>query len=77
MMVFSILDHERLKWRKVRMRPDDVIWIEEASKVLDQEPIRLEFAWGLSKVQNAVCITYKVVRSLYLPATTPQPPLAL
>jgi len=44
MMVFSILDHERLKWRKVRMRPADVIWIEEASKVLDQEPIRLEFA---------------------------------
>ena len=44
MMVFSILDHERLKWRKVRMRPADVTWIEEASKVLDQEPIRLEFA---------------------------------
>ncbi len=33
-MVFSILDHERLKWRKVRMRPADVTWIEEASKVL-------------------------------------------
>jgi len=38
-----ILDEERLKWKKVRMRADDIAWIEEASKALEQEPIRLEF----------------------------------
>ena len=43
-MVFSILYHERLKWRKVRMRPADVSWIAEVTKALDQEPIRLKFA---------------------------------
>jgi len=42
-MVLSILDHESLKWRKVRMRPADVSWIEEASKALNQDPIRIEF----------------------------------
>ena len=42
-MVFSILDEERLKWQKVRMRADDIAWIEEASKALEQEPIKLEF----------------------------------
>jgi hypothetical protein len=41
--VFSILDEERLKWRKVRMRAEDIAWIEEASRVLEQEPIKLEF----------------------------------
>ena len=48
MMVFSILDHERVKWRKVRMRPAVVSWIEEAAEALDQEPIRLEFAERVS-----------------------------
>ncbi len=42
-MVFSILNEERLKWQKVRMRVDDIAWIEEASKALEQEPIKLEF----------------------------------
>ena len=42
-MVFSILDEERLKWRKVRIRADDIAWIEEASKALAQEPIKLSF----------------------------------
>jgi transposase-like protein len=42
-MVFSILDEERLKWQKVRVRAEDIIWIEEAAKALEQEPIRLEF----------------------------------
>ena len=42
-MVFSILNEERLKWQKVRMKADDIVWIEEASKALEQEPIRLEF----------------------------------
>jgi len=45
-MVFSILDEERLKWQKVRMRADDIAWIEEASKALEQEPIKLEFLEG-------------------------------
>jgi transposase-like protein len=42
-MVFSILEGERLKWQKVRMRAEDIAWIEEAAKVLEQEPIKLEF----------------------------------
>ena len=32
-----------MKWQKVRMRAEDIAWIEEASKALEQEPIRLEF----------------------------------
>ena len=42
-MVFGILNEERLKWQKVRMKAEDIAWIEEASKALEQEPIRLEF----------------------------------
>jgi len=42
-MVFSLLEEERMKWQKVRMRTEDIVWIEEASKALEQEPIRLEF----------------------------------
>jgi hypothetical protein len=42
-MVFSLLEEERVKWQKVRMRAEDIAWIEEASKALEQEPIRLEF----------------------------------
>jgi len=42
-MVFSILEGERLKWQKVRMRAEDIVWIEEAAKTLEQEPIKLEF----------------------------------
>jgi len=42
-MVFIILSEERLKWQKIRMKADDIAWIEEASKALEQEPIRLEF----------------------------------
>jgi len=42
-MVFSVLDEERLKWQKVRMRTDDIAWIEEASKALEKEPIKLAF----------------------------------
>jgi len=42
-MVFSILNEERLKWQKVGMRAEDIAWIEEASRALEQEPIRLEF----------------------------------
>ena len=42
-MVFSILNEERLKWQKIRMKADDITWIEEASKALEQEPISLEF----------------------------------
>ena len=42
-MVFSLLEEERLKWQKVGMRADDIAWIEEASKALEQAPIRLEF----------------------------------
>jgi transposase-like protein len=42
-MVFSLLEEERLKWQKVRMKAEDIAWIEEVSKALEQEPIKLEF----------------------------------
>jgi transposase-like protein len=42
-MVFSLLEEERLKWQKVRMRAEDIAWIEKVSKALEQEAIRLEF----------------------------------
>jgi putative transposase len=42
-MVFSLLEEERMKWQKVGMRAEDIAWIEEASKALELEPIRLEF----------------------------------
>ena len=42
-MVFSILNEERLKWQKVGMKAEDIAWIEEVSKALEQEPIKLEF----------------------------------
>jgi len=42
-MVFSLLEGERMKWQKVGMRAGDITWVEEASKALEQEPIRLEF----------------------------------
>ncbi len=42
-MVFSILNEERLKWQKVGMRAEDIVWIEEAAKALEKEPIKLEF----------------------------------
>ena len=42
-MVFGILEEERLKWQKVRMRAEDITWIEEATKSLEEEPIKLEF----------------------------------
>jgi putative transposase len=42
-MVFSLLEEERMKWQKVGMRTEDIAWIEETSKALEQEPIRLEF----------------------------------
>jgi len=42
-MVFSLLEEERMTWQKVRMRPEDIAWIEEASRTLEHEPIRLEF----------------------------------
>ena len=42
-MVFSLLEEERVKWQKVRMKAEDIAWIEEASKALEQEPIKLGF----------------------------------
>jgi transposase-like protein len=42
-MVFSLLNEERLKWQKVGMKAEDIAWIEEASRTLEQEPIKLEF----------------------------------
>jgi len=42
-MVFSLLEKERVKWQEVRMKAEDIAWIEEASKALEQEPIKLSF----------------------------------
>ena len=42
-MVFSLLEEDRVKWQTVGMKPEDIAWIEEASKALEQEPIKLEF----------------------------------
>jgi len=42
-MVFSLLEEDRVKWQKVGMRAEDIAWIEEASKALEREPIKLEF----------------------------------
>jgi len=33
----------RMKWQKVRMRAEDIAWIEEVSKAFEEEPISLEF----------------------------------
>jgi transposase-like protein len=35
-MAFSILEEERLKWQKVRMKAEDIAWIEETAKALEQ-----------------------------------------
>jgi hypothetical protein len=32
-----------MKWQKVGMRAEDIAWIEQTSKALEEEPIRLEF----------------------------------
>lgn len=42
-LVFNLLEGERLNWQKVGMRTEDITWIEETAKALEQEPIRLEF----------------------------------
>jgi len=51
-MVFGLLEEERGKWQKVRMRAEDIAWIEEASKALEQEPIKLEFLEEAPAVQK-------------------------
>lgn len=43
MMVFGVLEENRLQWQKVGMREEDIAWIEEVSKALEREPISLEF----------------------------------
>ena len=42
-MVFSLPEEERVKYQKVRMRTEDIAWIEEVSKGLEEVPIILEF----------------------------------
>ncbi|MCK4698268.1 MAG: hypothetical protein KAT53_08195, partial [Dehalococcoidia bacterium] len=42
-MVFGILEGERLKWQKVMTRAEDIAWIEEVTSALEKEPVRLEF----------------------------------
>ncbi|MFC1955011.1 hypothetical protein ACFLWZ_00475 [Chloroflexota bacterium] len=40
-MVFILLEEEQVKWQKVGMRAGDIACIGEASRTLEQEPIRL------------------------------------
>jgi hypothetical protein len=35
--------NSEMEWQKVGMRAEDIGWIEEASKTLELEPIKLEF----------------------------------
>ena len=42
-MVSGVLEEKRMSWYKVGMTAQDIAWIEEASKSLEQEPIRLDF----------------------------------
>ena len=42
-MVSGVLEEKRMSWYKVGMTAEDIAWIEEASKSLEQEPIRLDF----------------------------------
>lgn len=44
-MVFSILDEDERgsSGRKSGLRAEDIAWIEEASKALEQEPIKPDF----------------------------------
>jgi transposase-like protein len=43
-MVFSLLEEERAKLQKVRIKAEDIACIEEASRALEQQPIKLEFS---------------------------------
>ena len=43
MMVFGILEEKRLDWQKIRMRAEDLAWLEEVTRSLKEEPIRLDF----------------------------------
>ena len=50
-VVFGVLEEERLKWKGVRMKEEDIAWIEEAVKALDSQPITLEaFQAALARV---------------------------
>jgi putative transposase len=50
-MMFGVFEEKRMSWYKVGMTAQDIAWIEEASKLLEQEPIRLDF---LDKVLAAL-----------------------
>ena len=60
-LVFNLLEEERIKWQKGGMRSEDIAWIEEASRALEQELIRLEFleealvAWRWYVVVQWIC----------------------
>ncbi len=41
-MLRIAMEEERLKWRQVKMRAEDIAWIAEAVKSLDLEPIMAE-----------------------------------
>lgn len=47
-VIFGVLEGERLRWRRVNMRTEDIVWIERAMKSLDEEPIWIELTETLA-----------------------------
>ena len=41
-VVSGILEEERMGWHRVRMKQEDLAWIDEALKSLDTDPITVE-----------------------------------
>ncbi len=41
-VVFGMLEEERLKWKGVRMKAEDIAWIDEAVRSLDSKPISVQ-----------------------------------
>lgn len=42
LVIFGVLEEERLKWRRVPMKPEDIAWVEKAVNSLDDQPISIE-----------------------------------
>jgi putative transposase len=41
-LVFGVLEEERLNWQGVRMKGEDIAWIEEAVKTLEAQPVEID-----------------------------------
>lgn len=36
-LVFGVLEEERLRWQRVRIKQEDIAWTEEATKALEAQ----------------------------------------